>query len=239
MCIRDRCRHDGHITSVCFSPDGKRIVTGSQDKTSKVWDVVTGNELATLRGHAGFVMAVSFSPDGTRIVTGSLDSTAKLWDATTGTELATLRGHSAVVKSVSFSPDGTRIATASLDRTIKLWHAATGVELATLRGDSAGATSVSFSPDGTRLASGLSDRTARLWDSVPCRIRCQQRQAMLAARPQAERIVDALWERSNEWKSVAQRLREDASLSEPVRRAALNSVLRRVAAGQPGENPPE
>jgi WD40 repeat protein len=64
---------------VAYSPDGKRIVTGSDDKTAKVWDADTGRELHTLTGHTGSVLRVAYSPDGKRIVTGSWDKTAKVW----------------------------------------------------------------------------------------------------------------------------------------------------------------
>ncbi len=63
-----------------FSPDGKRIVSGSQDKTVKVWDAQTGQETLTLKGHSDLVTSVSFSPDGKRIVSGSGDKTLKVWD---------------------------------------------------------------------------------------------------------------------------------------------------------------
>ena len=63
-----------------FSPDGKRIVSGSFDKTRKVWDAQTGQETLTLKGHEGGVWSVSFSPDGKRIVSGSRDNTLKVWD---------------------------------------------------------------------------------------------------------------------------------------------------------------
>ena len=85
-----------------------------------------------------------------------------------------------------------------------------------------------FSPDGTRLASASDDRTVPIWDSVPHRVLYEERQAILASRSEARRIVDGLWQKSNDWKTVAQRLREDASLSEPLHRAALNFVLRRA-----------
>ncbi|MCX6925004.1 MAG: serine/threonine protein kinase, partial [Verrucomicrobia bacterium] len=117
------------VTSGRFSPDGQRIVTGSWDKTAKVWDAASGKELLTLTGHSKLLMSVAFSPDGQRIVTGSYDGTAKVWEAVTGRELLTLKGHSELVKSVSFSRDGRRIVTGSGDGTAKVWDAATGKEL--------------------------------------------------------------------------------------------------------------
>jgi len=68
------------VTNVSFSPDGRRIVSGSFDKTLKVWDAQTGQETLTLRGHKGYVYDVSFNPDGKRIVSGGYDMTVKVWD---------------------------------------------------------------------------------------------------------------------------------------------------------------
>jgi WD40 repeat protein len=111
---------------VAFSPDGKRIVTGSQDMTAKVWDAATGQELLTLEGHTDVVRSVTFSPEGNRIVTGSDDRTAKVWDAGTGQELLALNGHTHAVWSAAFSPDGQRIVTgiAGAYAIAKVWYAA-------------------------------------------------------------------------------------------------------------------
>ena len=70
--------HDSYVTSVAFSPDGQRIVSGSADKAVKIWDANSGEELQTLTGH--YVISVAFSPDGQRIVSGSIDGTLKIWD---------------------------------------------------------------------------------------------------------------------------------------------------------------
>jgi len=73
--------HNGTVNSVCFSPDGKRIVSGSNDHAVKVWDAATGKELLTLGHHSDGVESASFSPDGERVVSGGVDNVLKVWDA--------------------------------------------------------------------------------------------------------------------------------------------------------------
>jgi WD40 repeat protein len=159
-------RHNDAVQSVAFSPDGKRLATGSWDRTVKLWDAATGQELLTLKGDLGWVNSVAFSTDGKRLATGSSDGTVRLWDASTGQKLLTIIGHSNQVNSVAFSADGKRLAIGGNDPTVKLWDAATGRELLALIGHSAWVTSVAFSPDGKRLATGSDDRTVKLWDAA-------------------------------------------------------------------------
>ena len=111
------------MTSAAFSPDGKRIVTASEDKTARLWDAETGKPIGEpLKGHEGQVWSAAFSPNGKRIVTASLDKTARLWDAETGKPIGEpLKGHTGPVLSASFSPDGKRIVTASQDKTAQIW----------------------------------------------------------------------------------------------------------------------
>ena len=87
----------------------------------RLWDVATGESLATWRGHTDIVRALAFSPDGTRLATGCADNTIRLWDIATGTEVAELRGHRAYVPAVAFSPDGARLASCSGDFTVRIW----------------------------------------------------------------------------------------------------------------------
>jgi WD40 repeat protein/tRNA A-37 threonylcarbamoyl transferase component Bud32 len=168
--------HAGAISSASFSPDGSRIVTGSMDKTAKVWDAKSGAEVLTLKGHTGFVRSASFSPDGSRIVTGSEDMTAKVWNAKSGAEMLTLRGSSGAVVSASFSPDGSQIITNSVGFnakvglgqsgafTAKVWDAKSGADVLSLKGHTEPLFSASFSADGSRVVTASHDKTARVWD---------------------------------------------------------------------------
>src|SRR5450432_3481313 len=105
--------HTGPVQYAIFSPDGKRVVTASHDKTAKIWDVSSGNLLANLTGHSNFVYAAAFSPNGSKIVTASFDGLAKIWNANTGEWLFDLKAHTAEVWSAEFSKDGKKIITAS------------------------------------------------------------------------------------------------------------------------------
>jgi WD40 repeat protein len=157
--------HTGAVTGAAFSPDGTRIVTGSDDRTAKVWDARTGTPLLELAGHKGQVKSVSFSPDGTQVITGSTDQTARVWEAGTGTTRLELKGHTGAVNSVAFSPDGTRIGSGSNDQTTRVWDARTGAPLLELKEFKGAVTALALSPDGTRILSGSTDGTARVWDA--------------------------------------------------------------------------
>ncbi len=163
----------GSFSSISFSADGTRIVTGGS-RAARVWDAANGSQVLAVKGHNEGVESASFSPDGSRIVTGSYDQTAKIWDAKTGAVLLTLKGHTNNVWSASFSPDGSRVVSGSQDEMAKVWDAKTGAVLLTLPANAGDAMhrkhwgcvwSAAFSPDGLRIVTGSSDRTATIWDA--------------------------------------------------------------------------
>ena len=156
--------HLAPVVAAAYSPDGRRIVTGSFDHTARIWDADEGTELLVLRGHRREVRAVAFSPDGSRIVTGSADRTARVWEAANGRVAFRLEGHTNWVTSVAFSPDGRRLVTGSADGTVRLWDAASGQQRRVLN-LSNWVWTVAFSNDGRWVLTGSGDETARLWDA--------------------------------------------------------------------------
>jgi len=155
--------HTDSARGVAFSPGGKLALSGSADKTLKLWEVATGRELRTFSGHTKCVGSVAFSPDGKLALSGSEDNTLKLWDVATGRELRTFTAHTDVVRSVAFSPDGKLALSGSADKTLKLWDMATGHDLRRFSGHTGWVWSVAFSPDGNLALSGEND-TLKLWD---------------------------------------------------------------------------
>jgi WD40 repeat protein len=141
--------HSAPVVCAALSPDGRRLATGSYDKSIILWDVESGEMLHRLYGHewnmtslafspevrthTDSISSVAFSPDGNTVaVGGSYEETVKLWDLRTRAEKLTLEGHSSSLRGIVFSPDGRKIATASADGSAKLWDPITGNLLATL-----------------------------------------------------------------------------------------------------------
>jgi WD40 repeat protein/tRNA A-37 threonylcarbamoyl transferase component Bud32 len=165
MDLRTLRGHNHNVMGVAFDPEGRRLISASEDGTLKLWNAATGDEIRTLRRDAGNVFCAAFSPDGRHVASGSMDQTVTLWDVESGQALHVLRGHSGLVLGVAFSPDGHRIASASHDATLKLWDVTTGEELKTLRGHGGQLWGVTFSPDGRSIASASEDQTIGLWDA--------------------------------------------------------------------------
>jgi WD40 repeat protein len=157
--------HAASVTSVAFSRDGIRALSGSYDQTLKLWDVATGTPVRTIKASSGAVLSIAFSPDGTQLLSGNSDKTMKLWDVASGHLLRTFEVGSEV-KSVAFSPDSVLVASGSLDKIVKLWDVATGHLQRSLEGHSGIIYSVAFSPDGKRVLSGSDDKTLKLWDTA-------------------------------------------------------------------------
>ncbi|KIM36380.1 hypothetical protein M413DRAFT_292432 [Hebeloma cylindrosporum] len=146
-----------------FSPDGSRLVSGSDDKMARIWNTTTGELQAGLRGHIKSVTVIAFSQDGSRIASGSDDWTVRIWNAATGQEQVIIVGHTDSVWSVAFSQDGSKVVSGSNDYTVRIWNAATGEAVAKLKGHTDSVTSVAFSGDGSIVISASADEKIRFW----------------------------------------------------------------------------
>ena len=164
-CIQTLEGHSHYVESVCWSPDGNYLASGSADKTVIIWDAKSGVCMLTLKGHSDLVKSVCWSPDGKYLASGSQDKTLIIWDAKSGEKLQTLEGHSRSVRSVCWSPDGKYLASGLDDKTLIIWDARSGEKLKTLEGHSFVVWSVCWSPDGKYLASVSWDKTVIIWDA--------------------------------------------------------------------------
>jgi len=144
--------HDGEVLSVAFDRSGQRVVTGSTDRTVRVWDVRQGTEQACLRGHLDIVNSVAFSPDGRFIASGSADCTVRVWDTARRAEYLRLRDHERDVVDLAFASGGSGIVSASQDGTLRVWDH-TGVQLQE-RPDSPQVRKIIAAGDGRRAVTG-------------------------------------------------------------------------------------
>ncbi|MFM6136201.1 MAG: WD40 repeat domain-containing protein, partial [Sphaerospermopsis kisseleviana] len=162
--LRTLTGHNGSVNAVGITPDGKKAISASDDRTMKVWDLHTGKELSTLTGHNSSVLSVAITPNGKKAVSASHDETLKVWDLETGKELSTLTGHKNWVEAVAITPDGKKAVSASHDLTLKVWDLQTGKELSTLTGHNFSINAVAIAPDGKKAVSASPDQTLKVWD---------------------------------------------------------------------------
>ena len=187
--------HEGSVATATFSPDGRCVVTASEDKTARIWDAQTGKEIGSPLKHGGAVEEAVFSADANRVLTVS-GFEALLWDAETGKKLMVFSHPSGKVGSAAFSPDGRRVVTASWDKTARIWDAETGKPIAGPLEHGKTVKSANFSPNGRRVVTASADWTARIWDAEtggpigpPLRHNGEVESAMFS--PDGSRVVTA------------------------------------------------
>ncbi|KAF5336614.1 hypothetical protein D9611_006459 [Ephemerocybe angulata] len=167
--------HTAGIMSVVFSWDGAKIISGSTDKTVRIWDASTGKVQRVLDGHSNSVTSVAISGDGSWIASGSDDRTVRIWNAKLGTEQRALTGHTAPVKAVAFSYDGSRVCSGGDDMNVRVWTASTWQLQKVLTGHTGRIVSLAMlSRDGRQIASGAWDMRVMLWDASTTAVKPQR-----------------------------------------------------------------
>lgn len=157
---------EGHsllLESITFTPDSRRLISGSLDKSVRLWDISTGYELRKIEAHSNSVQSVAFSPDGRLLASlYHADQSIHLWDIRQERELPPLKGHRGFVRSIAFHPHQPRLASASSDETLRLWDIKRSIEVAHLN-QTGQITQISFNPAGSTLAFINQETTLYLW----------------------------------------------------------------------------
>ena len=178
--------HANWVWAVAISPDGKTALTGSTDKTARLWDTATGSLRSQPLIHDHSVWAVTFSPDGNLALTGSGNpdqsvGESQIWSVATGERVGKPLPHPGVVNSVAFSPDGQTILTTTTSQG-RLWRTQTGESIGSpLQHDVQASkddrvfesVASAFSPDGQLVATGGMDRKVRFWESTSSALKGQ------------------------------------------------------------------
>ncbi|KIK56537.1 hypothetical protein GYMLUDRAFT_174248 [Collybiopsis luxurians FD-317 M1] len=194
--------HTGEVSSVAYSPNGQYVVSGSWDRTVRIWDSQTGLQVSEpLKGHSDAIDTVAYSPNGQYVVSGSRDKTVRIWDAQTGFLIGEpLKGHASRVTSVTYSPDGQYVVSCSDDKTILIWNVQTGLQVGEpFRGHTRQVSSVAYSPDGQYVVSGAWDSTIRLWNiqtglQVGEPLKSSDWVSSVAYSPDGKYIVSGAWD---------------------------------------------
>ena len=231
--------HSDSVRAIAFSPDGKRLATGSDDHTAILWDVETGRSLRVFEGHKAAICFVAFSADGKRLMTGSVDRAAIVWDVRTGRMLHSLPAQQQESDTfAAFSHDGNQVLTGRWSSPgATLWDIQTGKKLRTLQNGPIGSADCgAVSPDGTQIlvASRGKDRLVFLWDAVnDILLRsfdCDMEVCCLAFSPDGKNfIAGTLGNQALVWETTGQKL-----LALEVS-AEANSRIEAVAFGPDGK----
>lgn len=171
--VLDAGGHTNTVWKLAFTKNGRELVTVSDDKSLRIWDVATGEPLRVLRppvsaGDIGQLRAVAVSPVGDLVAMGgyTLDDAIYLVSLATGRLERTLRGHRNVTLSLAFSPDGTLLASANADQSARLWNVKTGQCEHVLEGHTHRVRDVCFAAHGRQVATASYDGTVRVWETA-------------------------------------------------------------------------
>jgi WD40 repeat protein len=156
--------HGANISALAFSPDGKYLVSASEDATLKLWDPISGAEMRTLRGHSNVVTALAVNADGREIASASLDHTLRVWNAATGEGIASFRGPAPSVYLLKITPDSSSLITAetvAAGTVLRIWDIKSGQQLRAIKRDDAAVSQLFFSGSTLLVAEESGDDDSR------------------------------------------------------------------------------
>lgn len=156
--------HNGSINTIAYSPDGKKILTASQDATAKIWQAENGKLLATLLLHQDSLTSASFSSNNKYIITTSNDHSLKIWQADNTKLLTNLDADPQQVYFGDITSDSEKVVTVGHDQMAKIWEVTSGKQIYAFKGHTSIVRMAKFSPDGKYLATASADHSVRLWN---------------------------------------------------------------------------
>ena len=230
-------RLSGHfdaITSLTFAADNRRLLSGSVDRTARVWDLGDSKfpEVFSFGGHAAAVTGVTFNSDGSQAATCAADNSVHLWNTLTGEVLRSFKGHTAAVVGVAMTPNNAQVITASADKTVRIWTAADGKIARTITAPAA-VTRLAVSRDGTRIAVTQPDNSVLLYnpvDGVLAQTLTGHATAVssLGFSPDGLRLVSADAGRAIVWESASGRVLEILPVEQGISAAVYGPTLTEV-----------
>jgi len=154
--------HSDWVNSIAISRDGRYVISASDDKLLRLWDLTTGERLREFKGHEGGISAVAVSSGGIFAISGSHDCTLRQWDLRTGEHLRTFKGHENWISSVGISPDNRFAVSGGDDRTLRIWDLMTGDSNCLIDGLRTAVRSIAVSPDSRQAVFGGDDNILRI-----------------------------------------------------------------------------
>lgn len=185
--------HKNCINSLCFSPDGNKLVSGSSDGLVKIWDMQTLKEIMVIEPKSGYVFSTSFSHSGEKIIVGTKYNKIIIYNVKHGHELKRLEGHRETITTAVFSKSDSMIASGSNDKTVKLWDYRSATLIHNFFGHDSIISVVAFAPDEKRIASGSSDKTIKVWNisngQIIFNFDCDSKILMVSFFPNGNKII--------------------------------------------------
>ena len=197
--LHDLSGHRDVVFAAAFSSDGKRLASGSFDKTVMLWDMETREVMATIETHSDFVYDVAFSPDGKVLASASKDRTIKLSDGINGKSIRTLSGHDKDVFSIAITADGKNVISTGVEPQLRWWSLEDGSVRRRSEGHGSSVHQVTVSSDGKFLVTASSDGTLRLWDAQKGTLKQtfssgSEWMYSVALRPDGKHIAGGTWD---------------------------------------------